>query len=329
MLALLALPCTLPSGDSSTTFSDAKRADMHARWMAAKSDDAGHRPRAYEPAVPPTTPSDGGHEWVAPPAKPVDGGHEWVAPPARPVDSGHGALVPPTIQAPITTPTTHLPSQPPAPPNLPPPHRTHSEIMQANEQVVVISLGGIGVATLLKELSLLPAYDAQLLADIELRHLPFRRLVAEHGEAMSHVNRILYIWGEPTRTLKSIYHKGYETFMATHSRQDGLPATHDIQAGTFDANAAFWDVPHNLAAYADAPTDVFEMQLHLESYLDAPSDGSFHPKIAFLQIEKKTANLGKLAQFLNLSELDLQAKLSPWEVAYRGEQTPRLTLEPN
>merc|ERR1712195_458440 len=85
---------------------------------------------------------------------------------------------------------------------------------------------------------------------------------------------------------------GYQTFMAQKTRSD------HFEGSTFDANVAFWGVPKNLDEYANASHDTFEMQKHIESYLDAPSDGTFLPKIAFLQIEKKTANLGRLANFL-------------------------------
>jgi hypothetical protein len=196
---------------------------------------------------------------------------------------------------------------------VPPIIRTHSDFKDAEKQLLVVSLGGLGVATMIKELSTIPKFEAQLNADKELRYLPFGRLVAEQPEKIANVNRILYLWGEPTRTLKSIYRRGYQTFMAQRTRSD------HFEGSTFDANVAFWGVPKNLDEYANASHDTFEMQKHLESYLDAPSTGTFLPKIAFLQIEKKTANLGRLANFLNLPEGELTAKLSPWEFASRAE----------
>jgi len=298
--------------DLHTKSSDARRADMHVKWMAAKSDDAGHRP-----AVPPTQSGDGGHGPLVPstqsgysgdalpllPTQSGDGGRDGTAmlptlsgrhdgplvPPAHAGDGGHaGLLVPPKIQ-------------------------THSDFKDAERQLLVVSLGGLGVATMINELSTIPRFEAQLNADKELRYLPFDRLVAEHPEKIANVNRILYLWGEPTRTLKSIYRRGYQTFMAQKTRSD------HFEGNTFDSNIAFWGVPKNLDEYANATHDVFEMQKHIESYLDAPSTGTFLPKIAFLQIEKKTANLGRLAQFLNLPEGELTAKLSPWEFASRAE----------
>jgi hypothetical protein len=191
--------------------------------------------------------------------------------------------------------------------------RTHSDIKEAGRQLLVVSMGGIGVATMIKELSSIPDFEAQLNADKELRYLPFDRLVAEHRDSVANVNRILYIWGEPTRTLKTIYRRGYQTFMAQKTRSD------HFDGNTYNPNVAFWGVPRNLDEYANATHDVFEMQKHLESYLDAPSTGPFLPKMAFLQIEKKTANLGRLAKFLNLLEGELAAKLSPWEFASRAE----------
>jgi len=327
LAALIVLPCGYDShnpdaspSDSNATSSDAsdRRADMHAKWLAAQTDDAGHRPVGHID-VPQTQPSNANR--AAPlvtPNRSSDGGTGSLAPPTHPGNAvRYGALVPPTDHsdnggnAGSLVPPDHsgIPSMPAVSPRI----RTHSDFKEAEKQLLVVSVGGLGVATMIKELSTIPQFEAQLLADKELRYLPFGRLVAEYPEKMANVNRILYLWGEPTRTLKSIYRRGYQTFMAQKTRSD------HFEGSTFDANVAFWGVPKNLDEYANASHDTFEMQKHLESYLDAPSTGPFLPKIAFLQIEKKTANLGRLANFLNLPEAELRAKLSPWEFASRAE----------
>ena len=324
LATLLVLPCGYDShnpdaspSDSHANSSDtsARRSDMHAKWLAAKTDDAGHRPlvpptqpgngKLDGPLVPSHQSSDGGAGSLVPPTHPGNGGHDGpLVPPDHSGDGGHaGALVPPD----------HSGDGGHAGPLVPPIIRTHSDFKDAEKQLLVVSLGGLGVATMIKELSTIPKFEAQLNADKELRYLPFGRLVAEQPEKIANVNRILYLWGEPTRTLKSIYRRGYQTFMAQRTRSD------HFEGSTFDANVAFWGVPKNLDEYANASHDTFEMQKHLESYLDAPSTGTFLPKIAFLQIEKKTANLGRLANFLNLPEGELTAKLSPWEFASRAE----------
>ena len=327
-LLVAVLPCGYDSHNPdaspsvpNATSSDAsdRRADMHAKWLAAQTDDAGHRPVGHidvpltqpttgkygAPLVPPNRSSDGGTAPLAPPTHPGNGGHDGalVPPTDHLVDNGGnaGSLVPPDHSG--------IPLMPAVSPKI----RTHSDFKEAEKQLLVVSLGGLGVATMIKELSTIPRFEAQLLADKELRYLPFGRLVAEYPEKMKNVNRILYLWGEPTRTLKSIYRRGYQTFMAQKTRSD------HFEGSTFDANTAFWGVPKNLDEYANASHDTFEMQKHLESYLDAPITGSFLPKIAFLQIEKKTANLDRLANFLNLPEAELRAKLSPWEFASRAE----------
>jgi len=331
LAALLVLPCSYDShnpdaspSDSHVNSSDAsaRRSDMHAKWVAATTDDVGHRP-----LVPPTQPDNGKHDGPlvpanqssdggagslvpptkVPPTKPVNGGHDGpLVPPTQRGDGGHaGALVPPDH----TSDGGHAETV--VPPMIK--ERTHSDFKDAEKQLLVVSLGGLGVATMIKELSSIPKFEAQLNADKDLRYLPFGRLVSEQPEKIANVNRILYLWGEPTRTLKSIYRRGYQTFMAQKTRSD------HFEGSTFDANVAFWGVPKNLDEYANASHDTFEMQKHIESYLDAPSDGTFLPKIAFLQIEKKTANLGRLANFLNLPEAELTAKLSPWEFASRAE----------
>ena len=338
LAALLVLPQGYDShnpdaspSDSHANSSDAsaRRSDMHAKWLAAKTDDAGHRPlvpptqpsngKHDGPLVPPNQPSDGGAGSLVPPTQPGNGGAGSLLPPTQPSNGGHdGALVPPTQPSNggndgLLVPPDHSGDSGHAGTVVPPMVRTHSDFKDAEKQLLVVSLGGLGVATMIKELSSIPKFEAQLLADKELRYLPFGRLVAEQPEKIANVNRILYLWGEPSRTLKSIYRRGYQTFMAQKTRSD------HFEGSTFDANVAFWGVPKNLDEYANASHDTFEMQKHLESYLDAPSTGTFLPKIAFLQIEKKTANLGRLANFLNLPEGELTAKLSPWEFASRAE----------
>ena len=89
LAALLVLPCGYDSHNpdaspsvSNATSSDAsdRRADMHAKWLAAQTDDAGHRPVGHidVPLTQPTTGKYGAP--LVPPNRSSDGG---TAPPAR------------------------------------------------------------------------------------------------------------------------------------------------------------------------------------------------------------------------------------------------------
>ena len=249
------------------------------------------------PLVPPNRSGDGGTA-LAPPPHP---GNEGMAEPRASADpwltmAGMQDALPPDHSG--------IPSCPPCRRRF-----DHSDFGRLRSSCRRL-LGGPAVAAMIKELSTIPRFEAQLLSRAQACRLGALWLSTEK---MKNVNRILYLWGEPTRTLKSIYRRGYQTFMAQKTRSD------HFEGSTFDANTAFWGVPKNLDEYANASHDTFEMQKHLESYLDAPITGSFLPKIAFLQIEKKTANLDRLANFLNLPEAELRAKLSPWEFASRAE----------
>lgn len=86
-------------------------------------------------------------------------------------------------------------------------------------------------------------------------------------------------------------------------------------------------MPATIEDYAVEEGDVFEFTEHVVSYL-LPNgrlpveDGRPQPKIAFLQMERKTDHLDELASFLNVSGVTadvLQAKLSPWRHVLRAE----------
>lgn len=195
--------------------------------------------------------------------------------------------------------------------------------------ILVVSMGGLGSTITELELLSVPQLKGRLVTDRELKHLPFQRLVQHHAfnnGSLAHVKRILYLWGEPTHAVKSIYRRNYQIYMAQRMRSDSFESSN-----SFASEDAFFATPQGIEEYAAAGHDVFEMQKHIESYLN-PHPGPFQPKVAFLQLEKKTHHLGMLASFLGVGPNEqrsdtahdqltksLEMWLSPWEVTSRAE----------
>lgn len=78
-------------------------------------------------------------------------------------------------------------------------------------------------------------------------------------------------------------------------------------------------MPRTIEAYAASKHDIFQMQKHIESYLTNRNNTGFRPALAFLQMERKTEHLDKLAHFLGVPRLALKNHMSSWETACRAE----------
>ena len=181
-------------------------------------------------------------------------------------------------------------------------------------KLLIISAGGIGTTTAISEFHKIPELEANCPSDSDgLKHLPYNRLVADHGKQLTDVKRILYLWGNPMHAVASLYRRGYQVTQAMKTRSEPFPD------GSLSKTASERAVPRTIDAYAASNYDIFQMQKHIESYLTNRNDTSFKPALAFLQMERKTEHLDKLAHFLGVPRLALKNHMSSWETACRAE----------
>ena len=181
-------------------------------------------------------------------------------------------------------------------------------------KLLIISAGGIGTTTAISEFHKIPELEANCPSDSDgLKHLPYNRLVADHGKQLTDVTRILYLWGNPMHAVASLYRRGYQVTQAMKTRSEPFPD------GSLSKTASERAVPRTIDAYAASKYDIFQMQKHIESYLTNRNDTSFKPALAFLQMERKTEHLDKLAHFLGVPRLALKNHMSSWETACRAE----------
>jgi hypothetical protein len=82
------------------------------------------------------------------------------------------------------------------------------------------------------------------------------RLIAEDAEVMGRVQRILYLWANPTHAVISLFRRGYAGSQARKLNQQLITDTDDF-------TAAF---PKNISAYADAEPEAFQMEQHFDSF---------------------------------------------------------------
>ena len=180
-------------------------------------------------------------------------------------------------------------------------------------KLLIISAGGIGTTTAISEFHKIPELEANCASDSDgMKHLPYNRLVAEHAHQLTDVKRILYLWGNPMHAVASLYRRGYQVTQAMKTRSE------PFSDGSFGKVASERGVPRTIEAYAASKHDIFQMQKHIESYLTNRNNTGFRPALAFLQMERKTEHLDKLAHFLGVPRLALKNHMSSWETACRG-----------
>ncbi len=208
--------------------------------------------------------------------------------------------------------------------------------VHAHPNVVVISCGGTGTTTMMRELAAVDGLrlnndddrEGAIYTDASghkqrapgMKHLPFGRLMQEYANHSQYnlreTRRILYLWGDPLHAVASLYRRHFETVQVTKTRSD------PFSDGTFSLAAAQAELPPTLEAYAAAEGEPFQMRQHFESYLNAAAswtaDGDA-PKVAFLQMEKKAEHLDRLAAFLGVEQSALDKVVSPWRDAEAAE----------
>ena len=208
--------------------------------------------------------------------------------------------------------------------------------VHAHPNVVVISCGGTGTTTMMRELAAVEGLrlnndddrEGAIYTDASghkqrapgMKHLPFGRLMQEYANHSQYnlreTRRILYLSGDPLHAVASLYRRHFETVQVTKTRSD------PFSDGTFSLAAAQAELPPTLEAYAMAEGEPFQMREHFESYLNAAAswtaDGDA-PKVAFLQMEKKAEHLDRLAAFLGVEQSALDKVVSPWRDAEAAE----------
>ena len=208
--------------------------------------------------------------------------------------------------------------------------------VHAHPNVVVISCGGTGTTTMMRELAAVEGLrlnndddrEGAIYTDASghkqrapgMKHLPFGRLMQEYANHSQYnlrdTRRILYLWGDPLHAVASLYRRHFETVQVTKTR------SHPFSDGTFSLAAAKAELPPTLEAYAMAEGEPFQMREHFESYLNAAAswaaDGDA-PKVAFLQMERKAEHLDRLAAFLGVEQSALEKVVSPWRDAEAAE----------
>ena len=211
--------------------------------------------------------------------------------------------------------------------------------VHAHPNVVVISCGGTGTTTMMRELAAVEGLrlnndddrEGAIYTDASghkqrapgMKHLPFGRLMQEYANHSQYnlreTRRILYLWGDPLHAVASLYRRHFETVQVTKTR------SHPFSDGTFSLAAAKAELPPTLEAYAMAEGEPFQMREHFESYLNAAASWSADgdaPKVAFLQMEKKAEHLDRLAAFLGVEQPALELLnqvVSPWREAEAAE----------
>ena len=208
----------------------------------------------------------------------------------------------------------------------------HRRFVLAQPKLVVISVGGIGTTTMMKELAQVDGLEMNDDGDKEVNvyhngtkgmsgmtHLPVGRLVDYWSDHLLHAERVLYLWGDPLHAVQSLYRRGYQTIQASKTRSE------PFSDGTFSHARASVEVPRTLKAFAAAEGEPFQMLEHFQSYLNASTAGRtvggkvFAPKVAFLQMEKKAEHLDRLAAFLGVEQPALDKVVSPWRDAEAAE----------
>ena len=211
----------------------------------------------------------------------------------------------------------------------------HRRFVLAQPKLVVISVGGIGTTTMMKELAQVDGLEMNDDGDKEvnvyhngtkgmsgMKHLPFGRLVDYWSDHLLHAERVLYLWGDPLHAVQSLYRRGYQTIQASKTRSE------PFSDGTFSHARASVEVPRTLKAFAAAEGEPFQMLEHFQSYLNASTAGRkvggkvFAPKVAFLRMEKKAEHLDRLAAFLGVEQPALELLnqvVSPWREAEAAE----------
>lgn len=176
-------------------------------------------------------------------------------------------------------------------------------------KVLISSFGGVGTSSFMRELSKLDPPLA--INDVRnrdgLKHLPYDRLVVEHAADMDSIERILYIYGDPSHAVLSHYRRGFAKEQANETRSEPMK----------------WKFPPTVERYASTRYDAFQFQRHFDSFLqqcDRP--------IAFLRIAEKTDHVDGLAAFLSVDRSELQKALVPFEYASMAELSVERDLRP-
>jgi len=87
--------------------------------------------------------------------------------------------------------------------------------------LLVVSVGGVGTTTTMEELDLIPQISPLINSKYDrdgLKHAPFSRLVSEHACHLARVERILYLWGEPSHAVESLYRRHFQFDQAIKTR---------------------------------------------------------------------------------------------------------------
>jgi len=170
-------------------------------------------------------------------------------------------------------------------------HRT-SEL-----RIHVTSIGGVGTTGIMEEMKQMspPIVTNDPIDNDQIKHVPYSKLVGMAGFNRERPQKVVYLYGDPTRAIMSLDRRGWFMIQARKTRTDPFP--HPF--------------PKNLKQYVDdAQEDFFQFEKHFDSYYqqcDMP--------VAFLRATEKTDHISELAEFLEVNSTEARRVLQPWKPA--------------
>jgi len=175
-------------------------------------------------------------------------------------------------------------------------HRT-SEL-----RVHVTSIGGVGTTGFMEELKQMSPriVTNDPIDNDQIKHVPYSKLIGSASFRRGKPQKIVYMYGDPTRAIMSLDRRGWFMIQARKTRSDPFP--HPF--------------PKNLKQYVDdMQEEFFQFEKHFDSYYqqcDMP--------VAFLRATEKTDHIKELAEFLEVNSTEARRVLVPWKKAVSALQ---------
>lgn len=162
-------------------------------------------------------------------------------------------------------------------------------------RVHVSSIGGVGTTGFMEELKQMKPtiVTNDPIDNDQIKHVPYSKLIQARGFQKEKPEKIVYLYGDPTRAIMSLDRRGWFLIQGRKTRTDPFP--HPF--------------PKNLKQYVDDMSeDFFQFEKHFDSFYkqcDIP--------VAFLRVKEKTDHVAELAQFLETNTSEVRRVLVPWK----------------
>lgn len=165
-------------------------------------------------------------------------------------------------------------------------------------EILVSSFGGVGTTDFIRELHRLqPPLKLNQKDDLDhLKHRPFQKLLTDGTTKtkMGGIKKILYVYGEPVKSILSLAHRGYLNVQSRKVRTDPVPKH-------------FGQYYPTLEDLVSCDGDYLQLDRHFESFWS-----QCQYDIAFLDATRKMQEMPALARYLGTTKAELAKRLVPW-----------------